>query len=289
MAKAREIKYRIVAVTKTQKITRTMEMVATSRLKRFQGVVFASRPYSEALTEVLGGLITSPEAMAHPLMEKRNEVSKVGILALSANRGLCGAFNNNICRNAQLLYREFSEQRIEPRLFVSGKKGISYFRHRDFPMAWEDTELPEDQSAEKIREVSQLLIDEFLKGSLDQVHVIYCRFVSAGRQETVAEQLLPLDVPTGPEREAVETDFIFEPSSAAIVDTLLPLFARSTIYRMVVENITSEQAARRAAMKLATDNAEEMITFLSRSFNRERQSQITRELSEIVGGSEAIS
>ena len=289
MAKAREIKKRIIAVTKTQKITRTMEMVATSRLKRYQKVVFASRPYSEALTDVLGGLITSPEAMAHPLMERRAEASKTAILVLTANRGLCGAFNNNICKKSHLLYHEFSVRKMKVKLFVSGKKGISYFRHRDIEMAYQDTDLPEDQSLEKIREISRLLINEFLSGAVDQVHAAYCRFVTAGRQEVVTEQLLPLTVPTGLEREAVETDFIFEPSSAAIVDTLLPLFTQSTLYRMVVENVTSEQAARRVAMKLATDNADEMITYLTRQFNRERQSQITKELSEIVGGSEAIS
>jgi len=288
MAKAREIKTRIVAVTKTQKITRTMEMVATSRLKRYQNMVMASRPYSSALTEVLGGLATSPEAMAHPLMEKRKELSNAGILVLSANRGLCGAFNNNICRLAASLYGEFSRQRRGVKLLVSGKKGISFFRHRGIETAFQDTELPENQSMEKIREISRLLIDDFLSKTVDQVQVVYSRFVSAGRQEIVSEQLLPLTVPTGPEREAVETDFIFEPSSAAIIDTLLPLFARSTVYRMVVENVTSEQAARRSAMKLATDNAEEMITYLNRQFNRERQGQITKELAEIVGGSEAL-
>ncbi|MBN2290122.1 MAG: ATP synthase F1 subunit gamma, partial [Candidatus Glassbacteria bacterium] len=264
MAKAREIKNRIVAVTKTRKITRTMEMVATSRLKKYQKVVLSSRPYSEALADVLGGLATSPEALAHPLMEKRAEVKNVALLVLSANRGLCGAFNNNICRTAQLLYHEFSGRRTGVKLFTSGKKGISYFRHRGYEAAWKDIELPDDQSVEKTRQLGRLLIEDFLCREVDQVHVVYCRFVSAGRQETATEQLLPLTAPAGPEREAVETDFIFEPSSTEIVNTLLPLFAQSSVYRMVVENVASEQAARRQAMKLATDNADEMITYLNR-------------------------
>ncbi len=196
MAKARKIKKRIVAVTNTQKITRTMEMVATSRLKRYQKMVFASRPYSEALTEVLRGLITSPEAVRHPLMQRREEVKNAGIVVLSANRGLCGAFNNNICRKAQLLYLDLSKQNMGVKLYISGKKGISYFRHRDYQPDWQDTALPDDQSAEKTRELSGLLIDEFLAGAVDQVHVSYCRFVSAGRQEIVTEQLLPLTVTT---------------------------------------------------------------------------------------------
>ncbi|MFC1537713.1 ATP synthase F1 subunit gamma, partial [Gemmatimonadota bacterium] len=241
-----------------------------------------------ALTEVLGGLISSPEAMAHPLMEKRAEVKNVALLVLSANRGLCGAYNNNICKKAQLLHQELSRQGKKVDLYISGKKGLSYFRHRGLEPAWKDIELPDDQSVERTRELGRVLIDKFLSGAVDQVQVSYSRYISAGRQETAIEQLLPLTVPAGPEREVVETDFIFEPSGAAIIDTLLPLFAQSTIYRMIVENVTSEQAARRAAMKLATDNADEMITYLSRQFNRERQGQITKELAEIVGGSEAL-
>ncbi|MEA2062540.1 MAG: F0F1 ATP synthase subunit gamma, partial [Gemmatimonadota bacterium] len=210
MAKAREIKKRITAVTKTKKITRTMEMVSTSRLKRYQNVVMSSRPYSEALTDVLGGLISSPAARAHPLMEKRDEVRSAAILLLSANRGLCGAFNNNLCRRTLDLYDELSDQGLETRLLVSGKKGISHFRHRGLELLWQDTGLPDDQSVNKVRELSNFLIEGFLSRKVDQVHVVYSRFVSAGRQVMTTEQLLPLAVETdAPEREAAQVDFIF--------------------------------------------------------------------------------
>ncbi|OGG02688.1 MAG: ATP synthase F1 subunit gamma [Candidatus Glassbacteria bacterium RIFCSPLOWO2_12_FULL_58_11] len=288
MAKLRDIKNRIHAVSKTRKITRTMEMVSTSKMKRWQNVVLSSRPYSGALEEVLRQLSTSPEAMQHPLMQKREPLRKAAVLFITSNRGLCGAFNINICRKALLLHEEYLERNIETELYGIGKKGIYYYNHRNIPLAYKNITISETCSGEETRELTRRLTGAFLDGQVDRVDVAYCRFVSSGRQEVVAEQLLPLTAPAGPARETRETDFIFEPSAAEIVDTLLPLFAQSTVYRMMAENIASEQAARRKAMKQATDNADEMITFLTRRFNRERQAQITRELSEIVGGSEGM-
>ncbi|MEA1997678.1 MAG: ATP synthase F1 subunit gamma [Gemmatimonadota bacterium] len=288
MATLQDIKKRITTVGKTHKITKTMEMVSTSHMKRWQNVVLSSRPYSEALTEVLLQLSSSPEARAHPLMKEREEVRKTAVILLTSNRGLCGAFNNHICKRAQMLSEKYKEDGIEAELYAVGKKGISYFNHLEIPLAYKDNTLTDGFSVEKSSEFTELVTGAYISGRVDRVEVVYNRFVSSGRQELTVEQLLPLTAPSGPAREALETDFIFEPSPAEIVNTLLPLFARSTVYRMFAENITSEHAARRKAMKQATDNAEEMITFLTRRFNRERQAQITKELSEIVGGAEAI-
>ncbi len=292
MAKLKDIKNRIGAVSKTWKITRTMEMVSTSKMKRWQNVVLSGRPYSEALAEVLRQLRSSPAATSHPLMAKRDPVKKAAILFLSSNRGLCGSFNTNICKKARSLYNKYRSQGIEVKLLGIGKKGISFFNHQGIPLDYKDITLSDSFGAEETgnytAELTKLLSEDFLSGEVDQVDVAYYRFISSGRQELVSEQLLPLTAPTGPEREARETDFIFEPSAEEIVNTILPLYAQNTFYRMVSENTVSEQAARRRAMKQATDNADEMITFLTRKYNRERQAQITRELTEIIGGSEAL-
>jgi len=288
MAKLRDIKNRIGAVSKTRKITRTMEMVSSSKMKRWQNVVLSSRPYSNALAEVMRQLSTSPAAMSHPLMQKRDEINKVALLVLTSNRGLCGAFNNNISKKAYFLYQDYKAQDMEVELYAVGKKGIYYFRHRGIPLAYKNITLTESFSSEEAREFTEFISEAFLSGKVDRVEVVYSRFISSGRQEVVNEQLLPLTAPVEAEREITETDFIFEPSAREIVDTLLPLCVQSNVYRMIAENITSEHAARRRAMKQATDNAEEMITFLTRKFNRERQAQITKELSEIVSGSDAL-
>ncbi|MCE5273365.1 ATP synthase F1 subunit gamma [bacterium] len=288
MAKAREIKKRITAVRTTRKITRTMEMVSTSKLKRFQDMAVASRPYSEALGEVLKALRSSPAAKSHPLIVERTPLKRVGLVALTSNRGLCGAFNNSIARLTLEKCKEYKSKGIEVDLFLLGKKGNAFFRHRNLPAAYSDITLADQFTSEGSVEFARLLMQKFLSGEIDQVEVAYSRFLSAGSQSIRMERLLPLAAPTGSEREATETDFIFDPSADEIVEAVLPLALRSTVYRMVVENIASEHAARRNAMKLATDNADEMITFLTRSFNRERQSQITQELTEIIGGSNAI-
>ncbi|MFH1069929.1 MAG: ATP synthase F1 subunit gamma [Candidatus Glassbacteria bacterium] len=287
MAKLRDIKDRITAVGKTRKITRTMEMVATSKMKKWQNVVLASRPYSLSMVEVLRQLATSPEAMNHPLMARREPVRKAAVAFVTSNRGLCGAFNINISRLARQHYREYQSREIETTLFGIGKKGLSFFRHQGIPLEYSNITVNETCTSGETRELAGLLMERFLSGAVDRVEVVYYRYISSGRQELVTEQLLPISVPTAPGREVRETAFIFEPSAAEIVDTLLPLFAQSTVYRMIAENIASEQASRRRAMKQATDNADEMTTFLTRNFNRERQAQITRELSEIVGGSDA--
>lgn len=288
MAKAREIKKRINAVRTTRKITRTMEMVSTSKLKRFQNMSVASRPYSEALSEVLTALRGSSAASAHPLFVERDPVRRAGIVVLTSNRGLCGAFNNSISRLAMDRAQEYRSKGIEVDLFLIGKKGNAFFRHRHIPAAYSNIILTDQFTPEGCVEFAGMLMEKFLSGEIDCVDTVYSRFVSAGQQSIRIERLLPLAPLEKVERDGAGADFIFDPSGDQILEAVLPLALRSDVYRMVVDNIASEHAARRNAMKLATDNADEMITFLTRSFNRERQSQITQELTEIIGGSNAI-
>ena len=296
MAQLKDIKMRIVAVSNTMKITRTMEMVATSKMKRWKNTILASKPYNEALAEALAQLVTSSAVKNHPLLAQREPVKRSCVVVINSNRGLCGAFNTNICKKARDLAQQQSTQGVDSQLWGLGKKSIAFFKHQQISLAYEDRLISESGSVSAAFALADKLGAQFLSGQLDSVHVAYSRFKSAGRQETVIEQLLPLSfvaaAPGADEKENInskETDFIFEPSPAEIVDAVLPSFLRSNFYRMVAENITSEQAARRKAMKQATDNAEDMVTDLTRIYNRERQALITRELAEIISGADAIS
>ncbi len=288
MAKARDIKKRISGVTKTRKITRTMEMVATSKMQKWQRVVISSRPYSNNLVEVLRQLASAPEASSNPLMECRDNPRRVAILYITSNRGLCGAFNSGLNRRARALYNQYRQEGLEVDLYAIGKKALMFLKHQGIETSYSDVQVNETCDSDDTRRIAQMLMSRFLAGELDRVEVVYSHYVSAGTQEVATEQLLPIKPPRDPEREEHETDFIFEPSAAAIIDTLLPMYVQNMVYRVVSENISSEQASRRRAMKLATDNADEMITNLTRTFNRKRQAQITSELSEIVGASDAL-
>ncbi len=288
MAKARDIKKRITGVTKTRKITRTMEMVATSKMQKWQRLVTSSRPYSTNLVEVLRQLCSAPEASSHPLTEHRKHPRRVALLYITSNRGMCGAFNSGLNRRARALYNQYTQDGLQVDLYAIGKKALGFLKHQDIDTFYSDVQVNETCESEDTRRIAQLLMDRFLAGELDRVEVIYSHYISAGTQEVATEQLLPIKPPRGPEREESETDFIFEPSAAAIIDTLLPMYVQSMVYRVVAENIASEQSARRRAMKQATDNADEMISNLTRTYNRQRQAQITSELTEIVGASDAL-
>jgi F-type H+-transporting ATPase subunit gamma len=288
MAKAREIKNRITGVTKTRKITRTMEMVATSKMQKWQRVVTSSRPYSNNLEEVLRQLSSAPEASSNPLMESRDHPKRVALLYITSNRGMCGAFNSGLNRRAKLLYNQYRQEGLEVDLYAIGKKALGFLKHQGLETFYSDIQVNETCESDDTRRIAQALMDRFLAGELDRVEVIYSHYVSAGTQEVTCEQLLPIKPPRGPEREESETDFIFEPSAATIIETLLPMYVQSMVYRVVAENIASEQSSRRRAMKQATDNADEMITNLTRGYNRQRQAQITNELTEIIGASAAL-
>ena len=289
MAKARDIQKRIAGVGKTRKITRTMEMVATSKMQKWQRVVVSSRPYSDNLQEVLSQLSSAPEASSHPLMEKREQPKRVAVMLITSNRGMCGGFNTSIIRRARELRQNYIDQGLEVELYVIGKKAQISLRHLGIEFDYSNITVNETCESDETREIARMLMDKFLSGNLDRIEVIYSHFVSAGTQAVTAEQLLPIQPPKGPEREETVTDFIFVPvSRIPLWDTLLPMFVQSTVYRMIAENLASEQAARRRAMKQATDNADEMITHLTRNYNRQRQAQITSELTEIVGASDAL-
>jgi len=285
VAKAREVKRRIKSVENTKQITRTMEMVATAKLKKATDRVHAARPYSEALDTIVKSLY-APELSEHfPLLRRPDEVRRAGILLLTANRGLCGAFNANLIREARLKLEELRDAGIGTELHVAGKKGIGFFRFRGYEMASQRQDLGDVPTVEEAESLVEPLRDAFASEELDAVYLVSSRFVSALSTPPVVTQLFPIE----PEEGAVAADvYLLSPPVGEILRQLLPVYVRNKVYRAMVENAAAEQGSRRTAMKNATDNASEMLDDLKRTYNRARQAQITQEIAEIVGGAAAL-
>lgn len=285
MSKSREVKRRIRSVENTRQITRTMEMVATSKMKKATDRVYAARPYGEALDEIVRSLYNPELADKFPLLRVPEEPRKAAILVLTANRGLAGAFNVNLARKAKELLAELEEQGREVELHVVGKKGIAFFRFMGRELGMANTDLPDRPSPEDAEALVNDLRQRFEDGGLDQVWVVTSNFRSALSTPPVARELLPIRPGEG---QVSPDNYILSPSGDEILNRLLPLYIRNFVYRALVENAAAEQSARRTAMKNATDNAGDMLDSLRRTYNRARQAQITQEIAEIVGGAAAF-
>ncbi len=285
MAKGRELKGRIKSVENTRKITRTMEMVATSKMKRAQDRVVAARPYANSLTEVIANLYTPELAERFPLMRQPAETRKAAVIVLTSNRGLAGAFNANLLKETRNLLGRLAEQSVEAELHVVGKKGLGYFRYVGRPVASSRTDITGQPTVANAAELVDGLIGRFASGEIDAVYVIYSKFNSALSTPPTSQLVLPV---TPPERKGAQPDYILMPSAQVILAQLLPSYVRNSVYRALVENEAGFQSAQRTAMKNATDNAGEMLNVLRRTFNRARQAQITQEIAEIVGGASAL-
>jgi F-type H+-transporting ATPase subunit gamma len=285
MAKGRELKGRIKSVENTRKITRTMEMVATSKMKRAQDRVVAARPFANSLTEVIANLYTPELAESFPLMRQPAAIKKAAVVLLTSNRGLAGAFNANLLKEARNLLTRLGEQSVEPELHVVGKKGIGYFRYIGRAVASSRTDITGQPTVANAAELVDGLIERFASGEIDAVYVIYSKFNSALSTPPISHLVLPV---TPPERKGPQPDYILMPSAEVILTQLLPSYVRNSVYRALVENEAGFQSAQRTAMKNATDNAGEMLNVLRRTFNRARQAQITQEIAEIVGGASAL-
>ena len=288
MAKGRELKGRIKSVENTRKITRTMEMVATSKLKRAQDRVVAARPYAGSLAQVIADLYTPELAERFPLLRQPSTEQTGGraaVLLLTSNRGLAGAFNSNLIREARALIDRLERSGTAVEVHVVGRKGIGFFRYAGRQLATMRTDIGDRPTAEHATELVQALMQDFIARRLDAVYVVYAKFNSAISTPPVSEMVLPV---TPPERKGPARDYILLPSAEAILSELLPLYVRNAVYRALVETVAGEQGARRTAMKNATDNAGDMLNILRRTYNRARQAQITQEIAEIVGGAEAL-
>ena len=285
MAKGRELKGRIKSVENTRKITRTMEMVATSKMKRAQDRVAAARPYAGALAEVISSLYSPELAERFPLLRQPERARRAAVLVLTSNRGLAGAFNANILKEARSLLARLEAEGTEIELHVVGRKGLGFFRYVGRPVLSSRTDIGDRPSAEDARGLVDGLMDGFVAGTLDAVYVVHAKFVSAISAPPVSERVLPV---TPPEQTGPRRDFLLFPSAEIILTELLPSYVRNAVYRALVENEAGFQGAQRTAMKNATDNASEMLNVLRRTYNRARQANITQEIAEIVGGAAAL-
>ena len=285
MAKGRELKGRIKSVENTRKITRTLEMVATSKMKRAQDRVQAARPYAASLTEVIASLYSPELAERFPLLRQPAKVNKAAVILLTSNRGLAGGFNSNLIKEGRNLLRRLDGDSVETQLHVVGKKGLGYFKYIGRPIASSRIDITDKPTAQNAAEMVNALIDQFATGAIDAVYVIHSKYNSALSTPPTSVQILPV---TPPEAKGPRPDYLLFPSAEAILTELLPLYVRNAVYRGLVENEAAFQTAQRTAMKNATDNAGDILNVLRRTYNRARQAQITQEIAEIVGGSAAL-
>jgi len=327
MPKPRELRRRIKSVQSTRKITKTMELVATSKLKRAQDRVVAARPYAAALAEVMSDLYSPELAERFPLLRQPGGggggggARRVALLLITSNRGLCGAFNANLIREARRRIEEIERQGGAVNLHLVGKKGVTFFRFAKRPVASQRIDVGDRPTAAHAGELVAPLMTQFASGALDAVDVVFAQFRSAVSTPPTTLRILPITPPRADRRTGGQADggahsqadvrtagradsavhsqsgspavrqtanYILKPSAEAILEALLPLYVRNQVYRALVETAAAEHGARRTAMKNATDNAGEILDLLQRTYNRARQAQITQEIAEIVGGAEAL-
>jgi F-type H+-transporting ATPase subunit gamma len=289
MAKGRELKGRIKSVENTRKITRTMEMVATSKMKRAQDRVVAARPYANALTEVISSLYSSDLAERFPLLRQPATPRRVALIVLTSNRGLAGGFNANLIKEARARITELERAGQQVDVHVIGKKGLGYFKYVGRALASQRTDITDRPTADNAAEIVDQLMHDFITGAIDGVYVTYSKFNSVLSTPPTTDRVLPVTPPQAKAGGAgVQRDYLLFPNAEAILTELLPSYVRNSVYRALVETVAGEQSARRTAMKNATDNAGDILNVLRRTYNRARQAQITQEIAEIVGGAAAL-
>lgn len=290
MATGKALKGRIKSAQNIRKITRTMELVATSKLKRAQDRVVGARPYAEALAKVIADLY-GPELaerfplLGHPVPPAKGGPIRAAVILVTSNRGLAGGFNSNLIKEARRRIEELEGQGYAVELHAIGRKGIGFFKYLGRPLATQRQDIGDKPTAAHAAEVVAPLITAYEAGELASVDLVYARFQSAISTPPATLRVLPVEAPA---RTGARLDYILRPSADEILGELLPLYVRNAVYRGLVETAAAEHGARRTAMKNATDNAGDIIDLLRRRYNRQRQAAITQEISEIVGGAAAL-
>jgi F-type H+-transporting ATPase subunit gamma len=290
MAKAKVLLKRRVSVRNTKKITRTMEMVSTAKYKQSFTRIANSSPYQTKLREMMADLSSVGGEITHPLLETR-PVKKSLVLLLTSNRGLCGGYNSNLNATARRWILSASEAGVDVELQIVGKKGLQYFRHRKQVISAQYDHFGDRPTYADVNKLAEEYIARYSKGEIDQVVVVYQKFLSAGRQVPVAEVVLPLsglEATERPEAAASAANYLFSPDPESLMRELLPAYFRTTLYTDFLQAAVGEHLARMVAMKNATDAANKLIKSLTRQYNRARQSQITNEIAELMGGVEAL-
>lgn len=319
MASIRELRSRIKSVNSTKKITKAQELIAASRITKAQAQVAASKPYSDEITKVLGELASASTSLDHPLLSERSQVKRAAVLIVTSDSGQCGGYNSNVLKEAEELFQLLRGEGKDPVVYVLGNKGLGYYTFRDRPVAGAWTGFSQAPRYADAQKAASHLVELFMAGSgesiqavngegtvegVDELHIVFTRFVSMLTQRPEVRRVAPLEVTVSEEEVALGDDILsdqapasgedptpdysFEPDAEELLASLLPKYVNTRIYAALLDAAASEHAARRTAMKAATDNANELVNTLSRQANQARQAQITQEISEIVGGANAL-
>ncbi len=293
MPSLQSLRRKIAAFKNTQKITKAMKMVAAAKLKRSQDRILAARPYAHKMRGVLSNLSQRVNRTSHPLLEKR-EGKKIEILVVTSDRGLCGGFNGNIVRKSAEFVRQCESQGLSVNLSIIGRKGRDYFRRRTWPIRQEWTGIFDRLSFEHAIDIGGDLTENFVKGTFDELYVVYNEFKSAIQQRVIVEKLFPIDaaaefgVPPPADGAVAGGSYLYEPDEAELLNALVPKHFQIQTYRILLESAAAEHGARMAAMDGATRNAGQLIKKVTLYYNKTRQAAITKELMDIVGGAEAL-
>ena len=298
-ATLRELRGRIRSAGSIKKITKAQELIATSRIGRAQARLHSARPYASQITRTLTTL-ADEAALDHPLLVERPEPERAGVLVVSSDRGLCGAYNSSIFRHAEELFSLLREDGKTPVLYTVGRKAMNYYKFRNWDITGSWTGFSEQPKYENAAEIATTLLDAFMLGAgdegesesdatgVDELHIIYTEFKTMLSQTAVAHRIAPMVVEYVGDGPELRTLYSFEPDATTLFDSLLPRYLTTRVYAAMLESAASELASRQRAMKSATDNADDLIKALTLEANRERQAQITQEISEIVGGANAL-
>ena len=286
MANEKEIRTKIGSVKNTQKITKAMEMVAASKMRRTQETMKKALPYSDKIRAVIGHIYKANPDYKHPFLEER-ELKTAGYIVVSSDRGLCGGLNVNMFRNLIADLRKNKNKQVNSKLCLVGAKAAQFFRSIDVDVVAAATHLGEDPQVEDLVGSIKTMLDEYIDGNIDQLFIVHNNFVNTMTQKPEVKTLLPIE-PQDSEEMQKHWDYIYEPDSKELLDYILMRYIESQVYRAVVENVACEMAAKMVAMKSATDNAGKLIDELELDYNKARQAAITQEISEIVGGAAAV-
>jgi F-type H+-transporting ATPase subunit gamma len=292
MAKTRALVKRRQAVQNIRKITRTMELIATTRFKKAMDRASQAAAYTRKIAELAADLSANAGDLKHPLLQTRETVKNSLLLVLTSNRGLCGGYNASILREAIARVRQIRQDNVTLHVELSGRRAILYFRYQNIPAEQTYTQFEDKPGFDEVEPIANRYIADYIAGRLDRVEVAYMKFYNAARQKPIVETLLPLSGVSPAEGAAAQTgpkvEYEFLPDAQGIMEEILPVSFKVRLFKCFLDAAVSEQIARRVAMKAATENAEEMIKTLTRQYNRARQAQITKEIAEVIGGVEAL-
>ena len=292
MAGSKEIRTKIKSVQNTRKITKAMEMVAASKMRKAQERMRAARPYADKIRNVAAHMAVANPEYRHPFLVKRDAVKNAGVIVVTTDKGLCGGLNTNVLRLTVAKFKEFEAAGVKIQVSAIGNKGFGFMNRLGAKLVSHVIGLGDTPHLEKLIGAVKIQLDAYEKGEVDVVYLAYTKFINTMKQESVVEQLLPLTADkftqSAAEKQAYGWDYIYEPDAQTVVDELLVRYVEALVYQAVAENMASEQSARMVAMKSASDNAKSVIGELQLSYNKARQAAITKELSEIVGGAAAV-